>query len=77
MQKRKVKGMPIFECLVFVFFFLIKVLKDFSTNNKFVFTFMLFCFPSDCYQCISKLGKKISSSLTVLFYLALSDEKKK
>ena len=37
------------------FFFLIKVLKDCLTNNKFVFTFMLFCCPSDCYRCISKL----------------------
>ena len=55
MQKRKVNGMPMIKGLVFVFFFLIKVLKDFSTNNKFVFTFMLFCFPSECYQCISKL----------------------
>ena len=36
MQKRKVKGMPVIECI----FFLIKVLKDCSTNNKFVFTFV-------------------------------------
>ena len=43
------------DCMFSVFFFLIKVLKDFSTNNKFVFTFILLCFPSDCYQCISKL----------------------
>ena len=55
MQKSKVNGMPMIKGLVFVFFFLIKVLKDFSTNNKFVSTFMLFCFPSECYQCISKL----------------------
>ena len=55
MQKRIVNGMPMIECLAFVFFFLIKVLKDFSTNNKFVFTFILFCFHSDCYQYISKL----------------------
>ena len=36
MQKRKVKGMLVIECI----FFLIKVLKDCSTNNKFVFTFV-------------------------------------
>ena len=45
MQKRKVKGMPMIESLVFVFFFLIKVLKDFSTNNKFVFNFHVVLFP--------------------------------
>lgn len=59
MQKRKVKGMLMIECLVFVFFFLVKVLKDSLTNNKFVFTLMLFCFPSDCYQCISKYEKNL------------------
>ena len=37
MQKRKVKGMPVIKSI----FSLIKVLKDCSTNNKFVFTFVL------------------------------------
>ena len=41
MQKRKVKGMPVIECI----FFIIKVLKDCSTNNKFVYTFVFFVAP--------------------------------
>ena len=53
MQKRKVKGMPVIEC---TFFFLIKVLKDCSTNNKFVFTFV-FLLPPPPRVAISVLAQ--------------------
>ena len=66
MQRRKVKGTPVIESI----FFLIKVLKDCSTNNKFVFTFV-FLFPppiaisvlAQCEQNLKQFYCSILSSI--------------
>ena len=72
MQKRKVKGMPVIECI----FFLSRYLKTVRlTINLPLLSF--FCCPSDCYQCISTMSTKSQAVLLFYFAVALSDESKK
>ena len=63
MQKRKVKGMPVIECI----FFLSKVLKDFSINNKFLFTFVFFLAPPIAISVLAHCEENFKEFLLLYF----------